>query len=112
MSRTNDISSDNFYTKSRGQRKAWPEGCIWPEPVWDSVWGGNYWDVEDADLMKTDENMEDLLEIREYMDSLKRSTQTMKQQSRVWEMKKSRSRLKKELIIGMMASMLSPGRMI
>ena len=70
MSRTNDISSDNFYTKSRGQRKAWPEGCIWPEPVWDSVWGGNYWDVEDADLMKTDENMEDLLEIREYMDSL------------------------------------------
>ena len=35
----------------------------------------------------------------------------MKKQSRVWEMKKSRSRLKKELIIGMMASMLSPGRM-
>ena len=30
MSRTNDISSDNFYTKGRGQRKAWPEGCIWP----------------------------------------------------------------------------------
>ena len=56
MSRTNDISSDNFYTKSRGQRKAWPEGCIWPEPVWDSIWGGNYWDVEDADLMKTDKN--------------------------------------------------------
>ena len=70
MSRTNDISSDNFYTKGRGQRKAWPEGCIWPEPVWDSIWGGNYWDVEDADLMKTDEDMEDLLEIREYMDSL------------------------------------------
>ena len=70
MSRANDISSDNFYTKGRGQRKAWPEGCIWPEPVWDSIWGGNYWDVEDADLMKTDEDMEDLLEIREYMDSL------------------------------------------
>ena len=70
MSRANDISSDYFSTKGRGQRKAWPEGCIWPEPVWDSIWGGNYWDVEDADLMKTDEDMEDLLEIREYMDSL------------------------------------------
>ena len=28
MSRTNDISSDNFYTKGRGQRKAWPEGLF------------------------------------------------------------------------------------
>ena len=70
MSRTNDISSDDFYTKSRGQRKAWPEGCIWPEPVWDSIWGGNYWEGEDVELAKTDKDIEDLLEIREYMDSL------------------------------------------
>ena len=70
MSRANDISSDYFSTKGRGQRKAWPEGCIWPEPVWDSIWGGNYWEVEDVELVKTDEDIEDLLEIREYMDSL------------------------------------------
>lgn len=70
MSRTNGISSDNVYTQGRGQRKAWPKGCVWPEPVWDSFLGGEYWSAEDAEMMTTDEDVEDLLEIREYMDSL------------------------------------------
>lgn len=51
------------------KRRTWPENCPWAEPV--SPYAiGSIWDVDDVEGMALDEDGEDLLEIREYMDSL------------------------------------------
>ena len=49
-------------------RKAWPKDCVWPEPLHDG-WGMQ-WDADDVELMDLDEDGRDLMEIKEYFDSL------------------------------------------
>ena len=46
--------------------KPWPQNCLWPEPVRN----GRFWEAEDADSFPLDEEAEDLLEIKEYMDEM------------------------------------------
>ena len=48
--------------------KPWPDSCPWPEPVTDGQ--GDYWEAEDADMLAGDEKVEELLDIKEYMDGL------------------------------------------
>ena len=47
----------------------WPRNCRWAEPVPYDVLG-SIWDAEDVEGMALDEEGEDLLEIKAYMDSL------------------------------------------
>ena len=47
-------------------KKEWPENCIWPKPSNDH----SFWEAEDADSMPLDEDGEDLLEAKDYMDEL------------------------------------------
>lgn len=49
-------------------RKLWPAGCPWPEPVKDGC--GGFWEAEDAESLPLDDEAEDLLEIKEYMNRL------------------------------------------
>lgn len=70
MYATNDNANGFFRESGRGQRKAWPADCVWPEPVWDGSFGGDIWTADDAWMTALDEEAEELLEIREYMDSL------------------------------------------
>ena len=48
--------------------RTWPDDCIWPRPLYDS--DGMFWDAEEAELMDLDEEGEELMEVREYYDSL------------------------------------------
>ena len=50
------------------KNEKWPENCIWPEPLWDG--NGMPWEADDLLLSPLDEECEDLLEIKEYFDSL------------------------------------------
>ena len=70
MFKTGFTGDEHRLTKERKRRKAWPADCLWPEPVWDGTHGGMQWSVDDVDIMTLDEEAEELLEIREYMDSL------------------------------------------
>lgn len=49
-------------------RKPWPQDCVWPEPL--KAGEGEYWDPEDAVGLALDEEGEELLDIKEYMDGL------------------------------------------
>ena len=49
-------------------KNKWPENCTWPEPIWDGE--GDFWEAEDAWGLALDEDGEDLLDIKEYMDGL------------------------------------------
>ena len=57
-----------FKNQENKLKKQWPENCIWPEPLHDGL--GMQWDAEDVELMDLDEEGQDLLEIKEYFDSL------------------------------------------
>ena len=48
--------------------KKWPANCAWPEPDWDgsSMW----WEPDEVDPDLLDEEGQELLEVREYFDSL------------------------------------------
>ena len=70
MFKTDFTADEGRLAKGRKRRKAWPADCLWPEPVWDGRDGGMRWSADDADIMTLDEDAQDLLEIREYMDSL------------------------------------------
>ena len=48
--------------------KPWPANCSWPEPLRDG--NGDFWEAEDADMLPGDEDLEELLDIKEYMDGL------------------------------------------
>ena len=48
--------------------KTWPKDCIWPMPV--GEYGSAFWEADDADSLPLDEEGNDLLEIKEYFDSL------------------------------------------
>ena len=47
-------------------KKSWPQGCVWPEPTENS----GFWEAEDAESLPLDEDAEELLRIKEYMDEL------------------------------------------
>ncbi|MBR0147446.1 MAG: hypothetical protein IJM25_12400 [Eubacterium sp.] len=49
-------------------KKIWPENCPWPEVV--KPGEGEFWEPEDADALPMDDVLEELLEIRDYMDAL------------------------------------------
>ena len=51
-----------------GTRKPWPKACLWPEPYWDGM--GGFWDLDLAEMLDLDEEGEDLLDIKAYMDGL------------------------------------------
>ena len=70
MFKTDFNADENGLAKGRKRRKAWPADCLWPEPVWDGTYGGMQWSADDVDVMTLDKEAEELLEIREYMDSL------------------------------------------
>ena len=50
------------------KKHQWPENCMWPEPIWDGE--GDYWDQDLAWMSELDEDGQDLLDIKEYMDGL------------------------------------------
>ena len=70
MFKTEFTADERKLAKGRKRRKAWPADCLWPEPVWDGTDGGMQWSADDLDIMTLDEEAQELLEIREYMDSL------------------------------------------
>ena len=70
MFKTGFTGDEHRLTKERKRRKTWPKDCLWPEPVWDGNYGGMQWSVDDVDIMTLDEDAQELLQIREYMDSL------------------------------------------
>ena len=53
----------------KNNQKRWPANCIWPEPIPENE--GFDWDPEDAFLFPADDEIEELLEFREYYDSLR-----------------------------------------
>ncbi len=50
------------------KNKKWSENCLWPEPIWDGE--GMPWEADDLILSSLDDEAEELLEIKEYFDSL------------------------------------------
>ena len=54
--------------KNNENRKPWPENCPWPEPIRDGC--GEDWSEDWPDPDTLDEDAAELLEIREYVDSL------------------------------------------
>ena len=76
MFKTDFNADESGLAKVRKRRKAWPADCLWPEPVWDGTHGGMQWSAEDVDLITLDKEAKELLEIREYMDSIRRSGTT------------------------------------
>ena len=53
----------------QNNRKAWPENCIWPEPL--KPYEGIQWEEDWIDPMFVDEYVMDYLEIKEYYDHLR-----------------------------------------
>lgn len=49
-------------------KNVWPQNCPWPEPIWDGE--GDIWDLDLVEMMDLDEEGQELLEIKEYMDGL------------------------------------------
>ena len=76
MFKTDFNADESGLAKVRKRRKAWPADCLWTEPVWDGKDGGMQWSAEDVDLITLDKEAKELLEIREYMDSIRRSGTT------------------------------------
>ena len=50
------------------ERKPWPEDCLWPEPIWDGE--GLLWDLDLAEMQELDEEGQELLDVKDYMDDL------------------------------------------
>ena len=48
--------------------KTWSANCIWPEPLYDGY--GSFWDEYLISVDTLDEEGEELLDIKEYFDSL------------------------------------------
>ena len=49
--------------------KNWPADCVWPEPVEDTLFG-HEWDVDDLLGLAIGDEGDELLDIKEYFDSL------------------------------------------
>ena len=52
----------------KSKRKEWPVDCAWPEPIPEGR--GPFWEEDEIDLFTADEETEELLDIKEYFDSL------------------------------------------
>ena len=50
------------------KNRRWPENCVWPEPAWNG--GGTWWEEDEVDPSLLDEDGQELLEIKEYFDTL------------------------------------------
>ena len=50
------------------KKKQWPENCVWPKPLQRGE--GDHWDFDDVDPMETDEEVNDLVEIKDYIEEL------------------------------------------
>ena len=50
------------------KKKQWPENCVWPKPLQHGE--GDHWDFDDVDPMETDEEVNDLTEIKDYIEEL------------------------------------------
>ena len=50
------------------KNRRWPENCAWPEPDWNG--NGTVWELDDVDPFLLDEGGQELVEIREYFDTL------------------------------------------
>lgn len=50
------------------KKKHWPENCIWPKPLQNGE--GDRWDFDEVDPMETDEVVNDLTEIKDYIEEL------------------------------------------
>jgi len=50
------------------KRKKWPADCIWPEPIPEGM--GPFWEEDEIDFFTMDEETEEMLDIKEYFDSL------------------------------------------
>ena len=65
---TNECQNmEDFFMRVKN-RKPWPAGCLWPEPYWDGE--GDFWDLDLAEMLDLDEEGQELLDIKEYMDAL------------------------------------------
>lgn len=49
-------------------QKEWPKDCIWPRPLADGE--GEYWEADSVWGMPVDEEIEDMLSVKEYYDDL------------------------------------------
>lgn len=52
------------------KERKWPADCAWPEPIWNGE--GQVWDLDLAEMMDLDEDGQELLDIKAYMDDLVR----------------------------------------
>ena len=52
----------------KSKRKEWPADCAWPEPIPEGR--VPFWEEDEIDLFTADEETEELLDIKEYFDSL------------------------------------------
>ena len=50
------------------KKEQWPENCVWPKPLQHGE--GDQWDFDDVDPMETDEAVNDLIEIKDYIEEL------------------------------------------
>ena len=50
------------------KNRRWPENCAWPEPVWNG--DGVAWEIDEVDPFLLDGDGQELVEIREYFDTL------------------------------------------
>lgn len=57
-----------FKSTERKTGKPWPKECIWPEPLYDGY--GMQWEYDLVNEDAIDEDIQELLDIREYFDSL------------------------------------------
>ena len=60
--------SENKKSNACEAKKMWPKNCLWPEPMEDGA--AAFWDADDAISLPLDEEAEELLGIKEYMDEL------------------------------------------
>ena len=60
--------SENRKELKNGKKRPWPENCVWPKPLKDGE--GYRWEADDVFGMATDEVIDELLEIKEYVDRL------------------------------------------
>ena len=52
----------------KSKRKEWPVDCAWPEPIPEGR--GPFWEEDEIDPLTADDETEELLDIKEYFDSL------------------------------------------
>lgn len=62
------MSNDYHKAEKHAKERKWPANCLWPKPIEDDY--DEFWAEEDAEWLKLDVEAEDLLSIKDYMDTL------------------------------------------